>query len=293
VEERLTIGKLSKSVNISADTLRYYDEIGLLKPAHRDADSGYRYYTMGQAKALGRILEFKEFGFSLDEIKEMLGSAELDDIYRKRYTAVLLEKLRLERIAKKLAVKINSLEQKEELFMSKKILLVDDAAFMRSMCREGFEKNGYEVVGEAENGEIGVKKFKELKPDVVVLNIVMPVMDGIEALRKIREYDPDAVVVISSASGQKTMVVEALNSGACRFVVKPFSMANLLAAVNAEHVPFNPEALKLLSMGDIDPDEKALSQQSIDEIIAIALADTEKAKAMLDKFMPRSNADYA
>lgn len=102
VDELLTIGKLSKAVNISTDTLRYYDEIGLLKPAYIAQDSGYRYYTVNQARALSRILEFKEYGFSLGEIKEMLanGYTEFDDIYRKRYIAVLLEKFRLDRIAK-------------------------------------------------------------------------------------------------------------------------------------------------------------------------------------------------
>jgi len=98
--------------------------------------------------------------------------------------------------------------------MGEKVLLVDDAAFMRSMCKEGFEKNGYEIVGEAENGEIRVKKFKELNPDIVVLNIVIPVMDGIEALQKIKEHNPSAIIIILSASGQKTMVVEALKAGA-------------------------------------------------------------------------------
>jgi len=104
----------------------------------------------------------------------------------------------------------------------KKVLIVDDAAFMRMALRKIFEKNGFEVVGEAENGNKGVEKYKELKPDVVTLDITMPEKDGITALKEINAYQPQAKVIMVSAMGQESMVREALISGAKTFIVKPF-----------------------------------------------------------------------
>jgi two-component system chemotaxis response regulator CheY len=287
MDDMYTIGRLSKIVGISPDTLRYYDEIGLLKPTHISQETGYRYYSVSQATALNRIIEFKQFGFSLNEIKEMLAdnNATLTEIYRKRYAALLIEKLRTDSILKKLSEKINQHEQ-EEIIMNNKILLVDDSAFMRQMCKDGFSKNGFEIIAEAENGEAGAEAYKKLKPDLVVLNILMPKMDGIQALRKIKEHDPAAAVVMLTASGQRTMVIEALRSGARRFVVKPFNMQFLLKAAREalENQTFNPEALKLLEPDSRNPYSGSLSQTSIDELILIAQSETDKAKIMLESF---------
>lgn len=118
------------------------------------------------------------------------------------------------------------------MLMAHKILIVDDAAFMRMMIKDILTKNGYEVVGEAENGAIAVEKYADLKPDLVTLDITMPEMDGIEALKKIKQSDPSARVVMCSAMGQQAMVVEAIQSGAKDFIVKPFQADRVLEAVS-------------------------------------------------------------
>lgn len=108
------------------------------------------------------------------------------------------------------------------------VLIVDDAAFMRLAIRTMLEKNGFEVVGEAENGEEGVKKYKELRPDIVTMDITMPEMTGIEALKLIKQYDPKATIVMMSAMGQEAMVKEAVLNGAKSFVVKPFKEEHVI-----------------------------------------------------------------
>lgn len=115
--------------------------------------------------------------------------------------------------------------------MAKRVLIVDDAAFMRMMVRDILTKNGYEVVGEAGNGAVAIEKYKELQPDLVTMDITMPDMDGIQALTKIKEFDPKATVIMCSAMGQQAMVVEAIQNGAKDFVVKPFQADRVLEAV--------------------------------------------------------------
>ncbi|WP_027340851.1 response regulator [Halonatronum saccharophilum] len=105
--------------------------------------------------------------------------------------------------------------------MPKKILIVDDAQFMRTMLSKLIEENGYEVVGEAVNGEEAVSMYKDLSPDLVTMDITMPKMDGIEATKAIMGHDPSAKVIVCSAMGQKPMVVESLKAGAKDFIVKP------------------------------------------------------------------------
>ena len=109
-----------------------------------------------------------------------------------------------------------------EEFPKNRILIVDDAAFMRMMIRDILTKNNFEVVGEATNGEEAVSKYIELQPDLVTLDITMPGMDGVTVLKKIREYDPSARVVMCSAMGQQAMVVEAIQNGAKDLINKPF-----------------------------------------------------------------------
>ncbi|MHB8063689.1 MAG: response regulator [Ruminiclostridium sp.] len=105
----------------------------------------------------------------------------------------------------------------------KKVLIVDDAAFMRLAIKMILEKNGFEVIGEAINGSEGVLKYKELKPDIVTMDITMPEMTGTEALKCIKEFDPNAKIVIVSAMGQEPMIREAIMNGAKSFIVKPFN----------------------------------------------------------------------
>ena len=115
--------------------------------------------------------------------------------------------------------------------MAKNILICDDAAFMRIMNKDILTKNGYTVVGEAENGAKAVEKYAELKPDLVLMDITMPEMDGIQALKKIKEADPSATVIMCSAMGQQAMVIESIQSGAKDFIVKPFQADRVLEAV--------------------------------------------------------------
>ena len=115
--------------------------------------------------------------------------------------------------------------------MAKNILICDDAAFMRMMIKDILSKNGYNVVGEAENGAKAVEKYNELKPDLVLMDITMPEMDGIQALKKIKSGDPSANVIMCSAMGQQAMVIESIQSGAKDFIVKPFQADRVIEAV--------------------------------------------------------------
>lgn len=115
--------------------------------------------------------------------------------------------------------------------MGKRILIVDDAAFMRMMIKDILTKNGYEVVGEAENGQVAVAQYKELKPDLVTMDITMPEMDGISAVKAIKKLDPGAKIIMCSAMGQQMMVMEAIQAGARDFIVKPFQQDRVIQAV--------------------------------------------------------------
>lgn len=115
--------------------------------------------------------------------------------------------------------------------MAKRILIVDDAAFMRMMIKNIVSKNGYEVVGEAENGQVAVELYKEHKPDLVTMDITMPEMNGIEGVKAIRSVDPNANIIMCSAMGQQAMVMEAIQAGAKDFIVKPFQQDRILQAM--------------------------------------------------------------
>lgn len=112
----------------------------------------------------------------------------------------------------------------------KKVLIADDAIFMRLTLRKMLEDNGYEVAGEAENGLVAIDKYKALKPDIVTLDITMPVMEGTEALKFIKAYDKDAKVLMISALGQESIVRQAVMSGATGFIIKPFNEETVIKA---------------------------------------------------------------
>lgn len=113
-----------------------------------------------------------------------------------------------------------------------RVLIVDDAAFMRMMIKDILEKNGYEVVAEANNGIKAVEMYKRERPDIVTMDITMPDMDGIEAVKEIREFDPSAKIIMCSAMGQQSMVMDAIRAGAKDFVVKPFQPDRVLEALS-------------------------------------------------------------
>ncbi|NLL69641.1 MAG: response regulator [Epulopiscium sp.] len=114
----------------------------------------------------------------------------------------------------------------------KNILIVDDAAFMRMMIKDILTKNGYQVVGEAENGAKAVEKYTELKPDLVIMDITMPEMDGIEAVKNIKKINSSANIIMCSAMGQQAMVIESIQAGAKDFIVKPFQADRVIEAVS-------------------------------------------------------------
>ena len=116
--------------------------------------------------------------------------------------------------------------------MAKNVLICDDAAFMRMMIKDILSKNGYNVAGEAENGARAVEKYAEVKPDLVLMDITMPEMDGIQALKKIKEGDPGAKIIMCSAMGQQAMVIESIQAGAKDFIVKPFNADRIVQTVN-------------------------------------------------------------
>ena len=116
--------------------------------------------------------------------------------------------------------------------MAKRILIVDDAAFMRMMLRNMLEKEGFEIAGEAANGKKAIEVYQETNPDLVLMDITMPEMDGIESLRWIKKVNPKAKIIMCSAMGQQGMVMDAIKSGASDFIVKPFDNARVIESLN-------------------------------------------------------------
>jgi len=115
--------------------------------------------------------------------------------------------------------------------MATRVLVTDDALFMRTMLKNILLHNGYEVVGEAANGRESVELYQALRPDVVTMDITMPEMDGITAVKEIRKQDPRAKIIMCTAMGQKSMVMEAVAAGATDFIVKPFKPEKVLEAI--------------------------------------------------------------
>ncbi|WNF35450.1 response regulator [Bacillaceae bacterium IKA-2] len=115
--------------------------------------------------------------------------------------------------------------------MANRILIVDDAAFMRMMIKDILSKNGFEIAGEANDGAQAIEKYKEVSPDLVTMDITMPEMDGITALKEIKKFDPNAKVIMCSAMGQQAMVIDAIQAGAKDFIVKPFQADRVIEAI--------------------------------------------------------------
>lgn len=113
-----------------------------------------------------------------------------------------------------------------------KILLVDDSKTSRKILRGILENSGHEIIGEAVNGEEGIHRYKELRPDITTMDITMPTMDGLEALRNIMEFDKSAKIIMVTAAGQKTKMVDAVKYGAVEFLTKPFESEQIIQIVN-------------------------------------------------------------
>ena len=273
--EYYSIGKLSKKTNLSPDALRYYDEIGLLKPEHVDALSGYRYYTDDSILTLVRIAELKEFGISLRNIKEILQSGcDLKEVYNLQYEKLVTQRAQLDATVKKLAKKLA--HNKGEDRMNKTLLLVDDAAIMRMMLKDILEKSGYKTI-EAENGIRGLEMYKTHKPDAVLMDIAMPELEGIEATRKIMEHDKNAKIIMVSAVCKPRKIAEALLAGAQGFVAKPFSSEFLFKVIDdvfLSDVIFNVNRLDWVKT-EYEKDE-SIGQNIVDAIIGYAKGETNE-----------------
>jgi two-component system chemotaxis response regulator CheY len=115
--------------------------------------------------------------------------------------------------------------------MATRVLIVDDAVFMRNTLKEIFTSSGYEIAGEAANGVEAVEKYQDVTPEVTTMDIVMPFKNGIEATREILKSDPSATIIICSALGQESLVMEAIEAGATDFIVKPFKAENVIQVV--------------------------------------------------------------
>ena len=115
--------------------------------------------------------------------------------------------------------------------MASKILIVDDASFMRMMLRNILTSHGYAIVGEPENGKVAIEAYQKLTPDITLIDLIMPEMGGIEAVKKIIEADPKAKIIICSAMGQQALVVEAMQAGARDFIIKPFQPTGVVEAI--------------------------------------------------------------
>lgn len=114
----------------------------------------------------------------------------------------------------------------------KKVLIVDDTKFMRNILAGILKKKDLEIAGEAVNGREAIEKYKELRPDIVTMDIIMPEIDGIQAVKEIIKFDPDAKILMCSAMGQQALVIEAIQAGAKDFVIKPFQPTRVLEAVD-------------------------------------------------------------
>ncbi|MDI6799692.1 MAG: response regulator [Actinomycetota bacterium] len=118
--------------------------------------------------------------------------------------------------------------------MGKTVLIADDAAFMRMKLSKLLAENGYTVVGEAKNGKVAVDMYQQHAPDLTIVDITMPVMDGIQAITEIKKANPDALVIVCSAMGQQNMVIQAVKAGAKDYVLKPFQPERVLDAVKKQ-----------------------------------------------------------
>ncbi len=114
----------------------------------------------------------------------------------------------------------------------KKVLIVDDTKFMRNILAGILKKKDLEIAGEAVNGREAIEKYKELRPDIVTMDIIMPEIDGIQAVKEIMKFDPNAKILMCSAMGQQALVIEAIQAGAKDFVIKPFQPTRVLEAVD-------------------------------------------------------------
>lgn len=291
-----TIGEISKIVKTSVDALRYYDEIGLLKPVYVEESNRYRYYSKEQVSQLLLIMELKQYGFSLDAIRELLhNGAYLEKQRLKQALLARLQQLENEKndLEKKVASvyrRINEIEGDEKGMIAKKILIVDDVAFMRQILSEMLEKHGYLVVT-AENGQQTIDKYDAVKPDIVIMDINMPIMDGITATKIIKEIDKDAKIIALSAKGFLPVIIEILEQGARDFVVKPFQEETIIDALIRTYdgnVTFNEQTFQAIreQFGEDNTNKEAMPQEMISKLLQLCTQEyEERTREEIKEFM--------
>lgn len=289
-----SIGEISKIVKISIDALRYYDEIGLLKPCHIEQDSRYRYYSEEQVNDIVFIMEMKQYGFSLDAIKELLRCKNTDQLlaaFNTRQQQLSKEMATIEHSIKSLKRRMTEIARKDVDAMSKTVLIVDDAPFIRMILRDILEKHNYKVVGEASDGQEGVDRSLELRPDMVIMDIRMAELDGIHAAKMIKAQDDAARIIMLSAVSFLPKVLESLQAGAYDFIVKPFQAEYLLDAIAKaleEDCRYNTATITaLLADNEFNArgSEKPASQKVINELLNLCLREYAADSPEITAFM--------
>ena len=285
-----SIGEISKMVQISSDTLRYYDEIQLLNPDYINPSNNYRFYNEEQVKELLYIMELKDCGFNLEEIKKIIklgDGAEIANLFDKKRTDLLYQRKKISDAIQRVENKLKIMKVMKDKGMKEKILIADDAGFMKMMVKDILSKNGYENVIEAADGNEAVGLFKAHKPALTLMDITMPGINGIEAVRQIKGIDGSAKIIMLSAAmhGDPKYIADSLISGAVDFVLKPFQADKLLAAVAkhlAEDVKLDTDEIKLWAaeytrqpdpavMNTASEEKRSVSQSVIDELIVKAV----------------------
>ncbi len=229
-----SIGEIAKIVELSVSTLRYYDDIALLKPIYTDDKTNYRYYSDEQINQLLRILEFKKYGFSLDAIRGLLHETDNEKIISALKSKVKEMSFDLKDITEVKRLLLNRIENFDAKSnnVNTTFLLVDDSRFLKGIVNEILINNDFVVVGQASDGVEGIEKYKELNPDVVIMDIGMPRLDGLLATKEIIADFPDAKILICSAKSESRSVLTSLRNGAIDFIPKPFSQDHLISSIN-------------------------------------------------------------
>lgn len=285
-----SIGEIAKIVHISIDALRYYDEIGLLKPCQINEATRYRYYSKEQVGELLFIVEMKGYGFSLDAIRELLISREASrtaGALQSRRQELMLEHEETLRTIQRLTRRLDAFqEERDTMKENNTVLLVDDVAFMRQILTDILQQHGYAVVGEARTGDEGVRLFNQLQPSLVIMDIHMPEgMDGIGAARLIRESNPDVHIVMLSARAQIANILGSIRAGAQAFVGKPFQAPQLLDALSGlvdAKDRYNEERISGWLRDDnvtAQFSEEPLNQDMINRLLALCSKDVSDADA--------------
>lgn len=287
-----SIGELSKIVKISIDSLRYYDEIDLLKPHHIDQNSRYRYYSEEQISDILFIMELKQYGFSLDAIKQLIMCNDVDkikDALNSRILELSKESVKIQKSIDLIKRRLKEIENKGDYNMDNiKILLVDDSKFIRNVLVEYFTNRGFDIVGEASNGLEAFEKYFEVKPDVVIMNVEMPVQNGIEAVKCIKEKDSNAKFVMCSAKGYIPTILESIKAGADNFIVKPFqpeSLKEAIIKVSEEVIEYNKNTVDCIINDNRFKEifEKGpLSQNAINKLLSVCIK--EYAEEIYEEF---------